>query len=127
MMETLIFNIIPQPKQRIRVTRRGAYTPKPTVDFEKAIRKMAQEQWKKEPLEGPLICAIVFSHKKPKTGKLNHPPYDLDNEIKSLWDGMQGVVFKDDKQFVGLQAAKVYGEDKIVVSVGKYEPDTPPI
>ena len=35
---------------------------------------------------------------------------DLDNIIKAVLDGCNGVVFRDDKQVVSIHAAKEYGE-----------------
>jgi Holliday junction resolvase RusA-like endonuclease len=34
---------------------------------------------------------------------------DIDNYIKLLFDGMNGIIYKDDCQIVALEATKVYG------------------
>ena len=36
---------------------------------------------------------------------------DIDNLAKSLLDGMNGVVFKDDSQIVSLHCTKVYASE----------------
>jgi Holliday junction resolvase RusA-like endonuclease len=39
---------------------------------------------------------------------------DLDNIVKAITDGMNGVVYEDDSQIVSLHATKVYGTDAMV-------------
>ena len=46
---------------------------------------------------------------------------DVDNYAKSLIDGMNGVVFKDDSQICDLTVRKRYGEEKAVVRIETIE------
>ena len=76
-----------------------------------------------EPLETPvgvylyIRLPIPKSHSKKRTDAcsegLEKPikKPDIDNLAKSLLDGMNGVVFKDDSQIVSLHCTKVYASE----------------
>ena len=101
------------------------YTPKTTADFEKEVArayktaypdfifdetdvlhteilikmpilKSFTKKQKEQALSGELLPA-----KKP----------DLDNQLKVIYDGLNGVCYPDDKQIVSVTARKIYSED----------------
>ena len=108
----------PQAKQRPRHGKGFTYTPKETVQFENWVR-LCFRQAKQEKLDGALSAEIVFIYKKPKTSKKDYPARsDIDNCIKSVIDGLQGLAFDNDNQIVEIHATKSYGqEDMTTVSI----------
>ena len=83
----------PRPKQRPRIGRNGAvYTPRETRDYERFVGWCAlQAMGGEKPIAGPVALEALFYFKNCKTP-------DLDNCIKALLDGLQGVVFQNDRQ-----------------------------
>jgi len=89
---------IPIPKGRPRLGRNGAHNPESTVDYENLVRWTAKASrneigWKK--LAGDIKCRVEFYG--PRKG-------DIDNLLKSLFDGLNGIAFDDDKQIRELHA-----------------------
>lgn len=118
------------PKGRPKFTRINgyprAYTPKKTADYEKFVSTIARAEMLRRglnPLPCPLSVSIdVFlpvpksTSKKKRFAMLKsdiRPTVkpDIDNAAKSILDGMNGVVFDDDKQIVNLNVRKFYGND----------------
>lgn len=100
-MKKRVFKFPPQVKQRPRMTRRGrVFTPAKTLEFEAAVAKA----WRFKPLEGDVVVEIylhkdtftvcVDNYKGDTTTKLRG---DIDNYVKSILDGLNGVAFIDDK------------------------------
>lgn len=110
------------PKGRPRFTRQGrTYTPKKTHDYESEVAMMAKSAMgSSEPLETPVAVYIYVnlpipqSYSKKRTeaclsgSERPAKKPDLDNAIKSVLDGMNGIVYKDDSQIVSLHATKRY-------------------
>lgn len=126
---TLMLNFrvdgLPVPKGRPKFTSMGgfvrAYTPKQTLHYEVLVKKAAQEAMGlTEVLETPVGVYLYFrlpiptsySKKRKETcvtgieKPIKKP--DLDNLAKSILDGMNGVIYKDDAQIVSLHLTKVY-------------------
>lgn len=116
-------NPIPKGRPRFRRTKTfiTTYTPKKTLDFEGLVRKHSQEAMGgADLLETPVAVYLYFRlpipdsySKKAKeaclTGQNKHIKRpDLDNLVKSVLDGMNGVVFKDDSQITVMHCTKVY-------------------
>jgi Holliday junction resolvase RusA-like endonuclease len=98
-----------------------AYTPKKTSDYENTVRQVAEAAMgSTDPLETALGVYLYIrlpipqSHsKKRKEACLSgqEKPIkkpDIDNLAKSILDGMNGVIWKDDSQIVSLHVTKVY-------------------
>lgn len=115
----------PVPKGRPKFSKVGgfmrAYTPKKTSDYENIVRETAQQAMGSTgPLETALGAYLYIrlpipkSHsKKRKLACLSgqEKPIkkpDIDNLAKSVLDGLNGVVWKDDSQIVSLHVTKVY-------------------
>ena len=110
-----------RPKFSTRGKFARAYTDGKTLSAENWVRACAVEQVGQPCLEGPLtlsmhiIVAIPPSWSKRKqadalaglirpTGKP-----DLDNCAKLAADALNGIVWKDDSQIVGMSVSKRYG------------------
>ena len=131
MMITYVVYGEPIGKGRPRFARRGAfthaYTPEKTKTYEDEIRYMARAAMgASPPLETPVTVAIYirtgiptsFSKQKRKDAlegilKPTKKP-DIDNIAKCFLDGMNDIVYLDDKQVVNLHITKVYAETPAV-------------
>lgn len=119
----------------VRATGR-TYTP----DKTRAYEKLVYECWKAgnfPKLYGPLTVHISarfpipqsWSKKKKALADSGMMPHDkrpdIDNCIKSLFDGLQGYAFDDDSQITNLTCEKYYDAEPrvIVVISGDLESD----
>jgi len=115
----------PVPKGRPKFTSIAGfmrtYTPRKTVDYELTVKAAAKAAMgPTDLLETPvgvylyIRLPIPKSHsKKRKDACLSgqEKPIkkpDIDNLAKSILDGMNGVIWKDDAQIVSLHVTKVY-------------------
>jgi Holliday junction resolvase RusA-like endonuclease len=124
-MVTFKVDANPVGKQRARYVKRGnfvqAYTPEKTRTYETLIRDAAIEAMgTSEPLETPVTLYLYIRVPIPKSyskkkveaclNGLDQPikKPDASNILKSVEDGMNGIVYKDDSQIVNLHVTKVY-------------------
>ena len=114
------------PKGRPRMTKSGhAYTPRQTRDYEAWVRlcwRHAGQPMSLQPLQIRLefylpipksfskkqreaaLAGVLLPAKKP----------DIDNLVKAVLDGLNGLAYRDDQQIVALEAAKGYGAAPLV-------------
>src|SRR5690554_1418461 len=113
-------------KQRPRKGKNGAfYTPQKTKDFEKKV------QWSYLSCRHrtffaaePLKATIEINLKKPKYCKREFPTVkpDIDNQIKSILDGLNGLAYTDDKQIIEISALRKFADrDFVKVKLEKIE------
>lgn len=129
-MATMIVRTVPVPKARPRVTRSGhAYTPDKTAIYEKLLAS----SWSGGVIMGKhLMATMRFGMPIPKSwskgrqrmsvGKLHTSKPDLDNLVKAVLDGLNGVAFDDDAKIAAFMAEKIYAVDpfvEITISGGK--------
>ena len=108
----------PTPKGRPRLGRRGrVFTPEKTLIAEAAIR----ETWDGPLWEGPVWIEVCFypDHTTVTVGESTDQPVcklrgDIDNYVKTLMDGLNGVAWLDDKQVYKVVAYKANNEEEIV-------------
>lgn len=121
----------PQPKQRPRMTRYGAvYTPAATQAYERLVARHAKQAGAK-PGVAPVhveitsIFAIPKSWSKKRKAEADGQPHvsrpDLDNLVKSVLDGLNGVAFADDALVHSVSCRKIWsadcGEGKTIVRI----------
>lgn len=111
----------PIPQARPRFSRRGhAYDTKRCREYKQEIAAAAREAMGcKEPLGGALMVSCRFYFEPPKSvsskkatamvGAWYTKKKDTDNLLKSVTDGISGIVYIDDKQIVSLHGEKRYG------------------
>jgi Holliday junction resolvase RusA-like endonuclease len=101
-------------KGRPRFTRSGhCYTPGKTTSYEQAIAwafKQVASPWK--PLEGSVSLSFTARFPAPKTaGKIMARPKitrpDLDNILKCICDGLNGIAWVDDSQVSTFKGNKI--------------------
>ena len=116
-------NLEPQAWQRVKRSRTGiAYVPSETRVFKSAFGKLSKQKCS-QPLEGPLHLTVVFFLKplkrKKKGQELPCVRPDLDNFVKAVKDGGNGVLWNDDSQVCLLTTGKYYAEsvDKVGIFV----------
>lgn len=109
----------PQPKERPRVYKGHGITPTRTKNYELMLAREWAANYPK-PLEGDLRVWITFymptpiswskAKKERAECEIIRPSVrpDIDNLVKIVLDGLNGVAFADDKQVVELMAAKYY-------------------
>lgn len=126
--EPISFHVpgIPVAKGRARVSTRGgvvrSFTPQKTVAFESRVALAAEQAMAgMDPLEGPVALRLTIElpiaqswSLKKKNGAINGSVKptsrpDIDNYIKAIADGGNGIVWKDDSQITDLSAVKRYG------------------
>jgi Holliday junction resolvase RusA-like endonuclease len=110
----------PVPKGRPKVAVRGnfptIYTPKKTVNYEKDVAQLARYAYKRnKPWDGPVAVSMIafFGIPKSRTKTFKREALagyhycdvqsDLDNVVKSALDGMNKIVYEDDRQVVRLK------------------------
>jgi Holliday junction resolvase RusA-like endonuclease len=115
----------PVPKGRPKFSKIGGfvrtYTPKKTSDYETIVRETAQQAMgPTDVLETPVAVYLYIRLPIPKSypkkrvaaclSGLERPTKkpDIDNIVKAILDGMNGIVYLDDKQVVDLNLTKVY-------------------
>ena len=114
----------PQGKGRPRFTRTGrAYTPDKTRQYEARIKAAAWAEMQKHSLEAtqrPVHVDVIAFMDIPKSwskkkrmeaeyGAITPTAgYDLDNIVKAALDGVQGVIFDDDRQVSSIKARKTF-------------------
>jgi len=102
----------PVPKARARLARHGhAYTPRRTKEYEELVG------WRYKEAGGPV-------HDGPVAVRAEFLRYgnvlaDLDNLLKAVLDGLNGVAYHDDHQVHYLEASILYmcDEPQAVVTV----------
>ena len=109
----------PKGKQRPRVVRGHAFTPQQTKDYELMIANLYKAMHGKM-IDGYVRVEIYPLYLVPKkcTKKkreqierkeiLPAVKPDIDNIIKIVLDGLNGVAYKDDKQVIEVKARKAY-------------------
>ena len=133
MTEALVFSCTGQPRgkgrPRTRIQRTSAgdfaqlYTDPRTREYEAAIGRIATAAMKgRRPFTGALSVSLQFRFAPPKSTTkalrarliAGEEPYfgiyDVDNLAKSVLDGMNKIVFGDDKQVTRLFVTKIAAE-----------------
>lgn len=110
---TINFKVIGQPqgKSRPRFVNGHAYTPKETKEYEANIGKayiIAAKGYCFK--DKPVSLKIVVYLRRTKSNKREFATTkpDVDNIIKAVFDGLNGIAFDDDKQVVDITACKLY-------------------
>jgi len=91
------FTIPGRPVPAVRMTRRGKWINKAAqkyLAFKEQVGWEARKHFKGEPWQGPVVVELRFYL------KVNHSRGDGDNLQKAIFDGLNKVIFEDDRQVV---------------------------
>lgn len=115
----------PTGKARPRFAKGRAYTPKPTAEYESAVRQAYILSGGTNHHSSPININITAYFRKAKTNTMSFPMLkpDSDNIAKIICDGLNGVAYNDDKQIISLKIEKAWADDGIEmveIEVGSY-------
>lgn len=127
MIASFIISGVPVAKGRPRITTRGgfarAYTPEKTRTFEAMVAEQARAAIGPiDPYKGAVEVEAHFSLPIPKSWRKSERMAaivgtlrpqgrpDIDNYLKALADGLNGIVYADDSQIVSARVTKRYGD-----------------
>ena len=118
----------PIGKARARVNRNGhCWTPDKTTDYERKIKMAYWTKYRNQMFAGDKALAIDIVLYYVRTKNMSKKKRmlaqkgilrplvkpDIDNVIKAILDGLNGLAFEDDKQIVQVTSEKWYdGTDK---------------
>lgn len=118
---------IPVAKQRPRLGKNGcAYTPTKTKVFEQICKLSYKYHYFDKEY---IIVKILFKFEVPKSyskknkeealkGNIRPTKADIDNYVKSVLDGLNGVAWSDDRYISVIMAEKVFAEkSEIIVEI----------
>ena len=94
----------PQGKQRPRLGKHGVYTPKATKRYEQSIA------WGYLATRSGMISGPVRLRVECYFPDLRRR--DIDNVVKCIMDGLNGIAYKDDSQVVELSASSKLDRDR---------------
>lgn len=128
-MENVSFVVDGRPvgKARPRWVRGHMYTPESTREYEKKIRECYEQSGGKKFPEDcyigvHVICYYPIPKSAPKKKLMDmrqgvlRPAVkpDIDNVLKTVLDGLNGVAYEDDKQVVRCSISKHYGDHPMI-------------
>lgn len=107
-----------RPKFVVRGTFATAYTPKKTRDYETLVREWATLLYRNRPSEKALRVTVDAYFEKAKSNKKKYHTQkpDADN-MKSILDALNGIVYKDDCQIIELKVNKHWATKRPNVTV----------
>ena len=103
------------PKQRPRKGKNGRmFTPPETRKFEAAVAAWGKEIF--TPVAYPIRAELIIYDNTPdidlrtdsRAGLVYDQKKDLDNMQKSIFDGLNGVAYKDDRQLIDISVRRRY-------------------
>ena len=93
----------PRGKERPRMGRNGKfYTPKTTREYEESVAWFAKAAYKGEPTKDPVRLDMTIRSSKSRA--------DTSNILKSIEDGMNGIIYVDDKQIKEIHISRIEGD-----------------
>lgn len=132
MIVTFIIPGTPVPKGRPKFYNGIAVTPKKTREYEALVKDVYMSTCGQYLGNSALVCYINLFFQIPKsyskskiisiaTGHLHHTKKpDVDNCVKAILDGLNGLAYKDDSQIIEIRARKHYadgGEPRAEVTI----------
>lgn len=118
------FPVEPVPWQRATPHPGGRMiTAERTREYERTLGTLAKyKMGPMAPFDQPLEVEVTFLMKQPH--RFRNRPYpdvanDIDNLLKSTFDALNGVVWKDDCRIISVAARKIWGPGAVMLRVFK--------
>ena len=88
----------PVPLARARFSGRHCYQPKRNREFREVVQQAARSAMgNRPPLQGEVTATVkLYRRYRPTTRSYG----DVDNHLKAIFDGLNGIAFEDDRQVV---------------------------
>lgn len=109
----------PVVKQRPRLSHGHVYTPATTSAYEEFVGVCAKAAGA-VPLDGDVAITIFVFVQSGRHG-------DIDNYVKAVLDGLNGIAYRDDRQVVQIFAAKVQSATEGTYVIVRYLDHKPTI
>lgn len=112
------YAVTPVPWERVALFRGRLITPVMTRKYEKEVGRLAKihmDSLGLEPFNEPLQVDLLFRLKPSDRFRKRRLPdvvCDIDNLVKSTLDGMNKIVWKDDRRIVNIYATKRWNVGK---------------
>lgn len=90
----LSFALRPKAHERPQVTKNGVFYSQRYQNWIRAFRAIVRTQWIHPPLTGEVAVTL----------ELRRVACDVDNATKAVLDGLQGIVYENDRQVVDIHA-----------------------
>ena len=99
----------PVPLARARFSGRHCYQPKRNVEYREVVQQAARLAMDgREPLKGEVSATVkLYRRFKPTARSYG----DLDNHLKSLFDGLNQIAIEDDAQVIRCLVTKYTDKD----------------
>ena len=129
MMMVIPIKAVGKERPRYSSKTKSFFTPKKTKEFEAEIGAYAMLYMKSnniQAIEGPVTVNIIVKVKTPTSWTKRRTEAaiqgeimptvtpDIDNCLKSILDGMNGITWKDDKQVIKCSIEKLYHEEDVI-------------
>jgi crossover junction endodeoxyribonuclease RusA len=101
----------PRGKERPRMGRNGKfYTPKRTREYEELVAWCARAAYREDPTTLPVRLNLIIRSSKSRA--------DTSNILKAVEDGMNGIIYVDDKQIEEIHISRIKeGNEGVDVAV----------
>jgi Holliday junction resolvase RusA-like endonuclease len=107
----------PVPWQRVQPRGDGkAFVPKATREFEKRVAAYGRLASGPEPYRGPVALTVTFYLGRAKncppglTWPIHQSCGDISNYLKAVEDGLNSVIWRDDRQVAQVSMRKVFAD-----------------
>lgn len=101
----IIIGADPVPGARPRFDGKHAYQPARNREYRQEVQMAATLTMRgREPLRGPISVEVKLYRKYKRTSRKFG---DVDNHLKALFDGLNGIAFLDDSQIVSCSVEKL--------------------
>lgn len=103
-MVKIIIEADPVPGARPRFDGKHTYQPARNREYRHEVQLAATLTMRgREPLRGPISVEVKLYRKYKRTSRRYG---DVDNHLKALFDGLNGIAFVDDSQIVSCSVEK---------------------